>query len=372
MANAQTAPEDGLAAAAARLRAWTAASLPMWAERARLPDGSWVEHLHLDGTPDVAAERRWRVMARQAVAYAQATTAGWVDGRAVAEGSFAVYWAQGLVDGRMVHRILPSGAISDASHDLYDHAFGLLACARLFELTGRPDYLRRADVLLRYVESQQHPAGGFREGSLKPLPRRQNPHMHLLEASLALFAASGDAAHLQIAREMMALFEARFFDGGIVREFFADDWSLDPERGDVVEPGHAVEWVWLLGEFDRATGEDHAAQARALYARALDRRPLFLFDEERADGETVRETSRLWVQTETVKAHLAMAERGEPGARGHAATLIDAMLGASLRPDGTWWDQLNRCGANVATTIPVSTMYHIVLMAVEAERVAAI
>ena len=357
---------------AAQLKAWAQASLPMWAERARLPDGSWVEHLHLDGTPDLQAERRWRVMARQAVSYAQATEAGWIDGRDVAEDSFKTYWDQGVIDGRAVHRVMPDGTISNAAHDLYDHAFGLLACARLFSLTRKPDYLRRADVLLAYVDSQQHPAGGFREGSLKPLPRRQNPHMHLLEASLALFDATGAEEHLLIAREVMDLFESHFFDNGIVREFFTDDWSLDPEHGDVVEPGHAVEWVWLLGEYDKATGAHHGAQARALYTRALHGRPLFLFDEETASGETVRETSRLWVQTETVKAHLAMAERGEAGAAARAADTIDAMLAGPLRPDGTWWDQLNRCGANVASTIPVSTMYHIVLMAVEAERVAAL
>ena len=363
---------DALPQAAMRLREWTVDSLRLWAERARLPDGSWVEHLHPDGTPDLRAERRWRVMARQAVAYAQATQAGWLDGHDVAESSFAVFWDQGFTGTHVVHRILPNGVVSDDRDDLYDHAFALLACARMFSLTGEVGFLRKAERVLRYVESQQHPAGGFKEGSVRASPRRQNPHMHLLEASLALFGATGDAAHLALAREVVELFERHFLDVDVVREFFTEDWALDPERGDVVEPGHAVEWVWLLGQFDAATGEAHGDAARALYRRALHQRPVFLFDEERANGETVRETSRLWVQTETVKAHLAMAERGEPDARARAALTIDAMLGASLRPDGTWWDQLNRCGANVARTIPTSTMYHIVLMAVEAERVAGL
>ena len=46
------------------------------------------------------------------------------------------------------------------------------------------------------------------------------------------------------------------------------------------------------------------------------------------------------VQTEAFKAHLAMAESGAPGA------------------------------AEIATTIPVSTMHHIVGMVVEVERVS--
>ena len=364
--------EARLAQSARELRDWTANALPFWADRARLPDGSWVEHLHLDGTADRQAERRWRVMARQAVAYAQATLAGWHDGRKVAEESFRVFWEQGWTGDHVVHRILPDGTVSDGRDDLYDHAFALLACARMHQLTGRPDYLRKADRVLTYIQSQQHSAGGFREGTLKPLPRRQNPHMHLLEASLALFETSGDAAHMHIAHEVMALFEAHFFRDGLILEFFEGDWSVDPERGDRVEPGHAMEWVWLLSQYDKAVKADHSRERRALYDRALHKRPLFLFDEELATGETVRETSRLWVQTETVKAHLAMAEHGDAAAAARAAETIDAMLQSSLRPDGTWWDQLNRCGANVAQTIPVSTFYHIVLMAVEAERVAGL
>ena len=73
---------DALQLSAARLKKWCSEhALPLWAERAHLEDGSWVEHLHLNGQPDLAAERRWRVLARQVYVYAKATSLGWFDER---------------------------------------------------------------------------------------------------------------------------------------------------------------------------------------------------------------------------------------------------------------------------------------------------
>ncbi|MEM7729632.1 MAG: AGE family epimerase/isomerase, partial [Pseudomonadota bacterium] len=355
------------------LRSWIVQrALPLWAARAQLPDGSWVEHLNLDGTPDLAAERRWRVIARQAVTYAHASMAGWYDGRDIAKASFDAYWSQGWTGTHMVHRIMPDGTVSDPRPDLYDHAFGLLACARMLQLTGDPAYRDRAADITGWIDTQRHPAGGWHEGEVKPAPRRQNPHMHLLEASLALYEATGSTADLGIARHVIGLFERHFLRGEVVGEYFTEDWQPHPSLGDVVEPGHAVEWIWLLTTYDAMTGADHSAACHALYDRAFRNRVGTLFDEETVDGEIVRQTTRAWVQTEAVKAHLAMLERGVDGAAGMAAATLDSMVGTVLQPDGTWVDQRNACGAPVARTIPVSTMYHLVCMAIEADRVAAL
>ncbi|MEL6686313.1 MAG: AGE family epimerase/isomerase [Pseudomonadota bacterium] len=346
-------------------------SLPLWAERANLPDGSWVEHLKLDGTPDLEAERRWRVLARQAVSYAHTAHLGWYpQGEDIARKTFETYWQQGWTGTHMVHRIMPDGTISDLRADLYDHAFGLLACARILQLTGEATFKDKADQILGWIETQRDPAGGWREGDVKPLPRRQNPHMHLLEASMALHEATGRSADLDIARQVVDLFDRLFLCSDVVGEFFNADWTPHPEMGDVVEPGHAVEWIWLLTTFDRLTGEDHSAACHALYKRTFRERLVTLYDEETRHGEIVRQTTRAWVMTEAVKAHLAMAERGTPGAAEMAAATLQSMMGTVLMPDGTWVDQRNACGAPIAKTIPVSTMYHIVGMAIEAERVA--
>ncbi|WP_298916637.1 AGE family epimerase/isomerase [uncultured Algimonas sp.] len=359
-----------LADSAAKLRVWlVGTALPVWAERARFPDGSWVEHLTLDGTPDRQAERRWRVMARQTVAYAQAAQAGWYDGAEIARRSFESYWTKGWTGTHIVHRIMPDGTVSDDRPDLYDHAFGLLACAHMLSLSGDEAYRSHADDILGWIATQSHPAGGWREGDVVPHPRRQNPHMHLLEASLALHQADGNPDDLSIAHEVVRLFGRHFLREGMIGEYFEDDWSPHDRRGDVVEPGHSAEWVWLLTRYDHVAGTDHGSACRALYDHAFRHRLATLFDEERRDGEIVRETTRLWVHMEAVKAHLSMAERGWPGSSAMAAASLDALLGPVLRPDGTWVDRHNACGAVVSDMIPTSTLYHIVGTAVEAQRV---
>ena len=63
--------------------------------------------------------------------------------------------------------------------------------------------------------------------------------------------------------------------------------------------------------------------------------------------------------------------RGVPGARDMAAAVIDALFPTYLSYEGLWNDQINTCGRNIATTIPVSTFYHILCMAAESERIAA-
>lgn len=364
-----------LTQSAARIKTWTVESaLPLWADRARLPDGSWVEHLALSGAPDVAAERRWRVLARQVYVYAQASRYEWYDGAAIAEQTYSRMQATGYV-----HRVDMGGYITDGQNDFYDHAFYLLAAASLYGLTHRAQYLRDAEAVLAWINDRlKHPSGGWYEGrsadgKLIHGTRRQNPHMHLLEASMFLHSLTKNPDHLAPANEVFGLFEAHFFceDTHTISEFFTRDWKLAAgDIGQTAEPGHAMEWVWLLGQYTKASGIDTTRYRKALYARAIAERDIFLNDEEDASGNIRRETKRLWVQTEVIKAHLAQAECGFKGSADMAAATIDALFGPYLTPLGLWNDQINACSANVAATIPVSTFYHLLCMAVEAERVA--
>jgi len=361
---------DALERSANTLRAWCSQqALPIWAERAQLADGSWVEHLHLDGQPDLQAERRWRVLARQVYVYAKATTLGWYEGQEVAETTYTR-----LHDVGLIHRVDMGGTVTNDMRDLYDHAFYILAASSLYELTGKAKYLEDANTILSWIDAEMcHPTGGWKETDKSSLedPRRQNPHMHLFEASLHLFKTPKDEKHLSFAKRVFELFERHFFDNATVTEFFNTDWTISAgDHGQTMEPGHSVEWVWLLGEYAKATGHDVSAYQISLYARALEGRGWFLNDEEDKAGNIRRETKRLWVQTEVIKAHLAMAEAGIPGARDMAAATIDALFPTYLSPDGLWQDQINTCDTNIAKTIPVSTFYHILCMASEAERVS--
>ena len=153
----------------------------------------------------------------------------------------------------------------------YGQAFAILALSefrRAFGSTTRPgssqaelaqvadEALRMArrtfDLLEERVYDPVH--GGYRERFQRdwsePDPMRtQNSQMHLVEALLALFEASGEERYLNRAVALCHLMNGKLFDQeqGCLPEFFRDDWSDFPEQqGDPVEPGHQMEWAWLL------------------------------------------------------------------------------------------------------------------------------
>ena len=361
---------DDLQRSAKRLRNWCVDfALPYWAEQAQRADKSWVEHLHLDGTPDLEAERRWRVLARQVYVYAKATSSGWYDGRGVAISTYEKLKSVGFV-----HRVNAQGEVTNAMRDLYDHAFYILAASSLYGLTQEKIYLDDAEKLMAWIDSElRHPSGGWKENSNAKLtdPRRQNPHMHLFEASLFLFDVASNPKHLDFAKRVFNLFKAHFFDAGTISEFFQADWTLESGKdGQTAEPGHAMEWIWLLGQYQKATGINTRGYQSSLYHKTQLRRGWFLNDEEDKERNFRRETKRLWVQTEVIEAHLAMTENQISGAREMASATIDALFPTYLTSEGMWHDQINRCGASIAPTIPVSTFYHILCMAGESERIA--
>lgn len=365
-----------LSVQAARLEQWCRdAALPFWASQARDLDGGWYEHLKLDKSPDSEAIRRLRVQARQVYVYALADRLGWYEGaREVAKTTFEFMLEKGYrVDGKpgFVHLLKPQCTVHDARRDLYDHAFYLLACANVGKM-GDPIAAEIMEFINTDLVSTN---GGWLEGVPHQLPRRQNPHMHLFEASMAYYDLTKDPKWLEYTANVYVLFKRHLFDpkNHVIREFFNEDWSYYANpQGDSAEPGHGVEWVWLLGQYERLSGVDTSKYATLLYDRAFAGQADFLNDEEDVTGAVRRDTKRLWIQTEVVKCHLAQAERGISGAADMAAAAIEGLFHYYLNVDGSWVDQIDASNNPIAKTIPVSTFYHVICMAAEAGRVSRV
>jgi mannose-6-phosphate isomerase len=198
--------------------------------------------------------------------------------------------------------------------------------------------------------------------------------MHLFEAMIAAYEATGDLAYQSRAGRLFEIFAANLFDPQcqIVGEYFEEDWSkIEPA---VVEPGHQAEWVWLLKGFERITGCPTGRYRSQLLASALHYRdPLTgcLIDEGDANGNIRKLTRRLWPQTEIAKAWIAQTETGEPGAAEQARDALVRLYRHYLRHPvlGGWYDQFDRDGRSLVDFIPASSFYHVLCAITEADRV---
>jgi mannose/cellobiose epimerase-like protein (N-acyl-D-glucosamine 2-epimerase family) len=168
----------------------------------------------------------------------------------------------------------------------YGHAFVLLAGASA-KCVGHPD----ADALLADIAeiletrfwNKAHGASveEFREDwTAFSDYRGQNANMHLTEALMAAFEATGDASFLAKAESVADLIlrrSAAAFDWRVPEHYHAD-WTVDREykgsdmfRPYGVTPGHLLEWtrlalqLWALGGRRLAWLPD---AARGLFARA--------------------------------------------------------------------------------------------------------
>jgi mannose/cellobiose epimerase-like protein (N-acyl-D-glucosamine 2-epimerase family) len=355
-------------------------SLPLWSREGwDQAAGGFVEKLDSKGRADRAAPRRVRVQARQIYSFAKAAELGWYpQGRDIALKGLEYLLAKAKgPDGRagFVHVLEADGSVRDSLRDTYDHAFVLLALATVYRLTSDAQIRAELNSLVAFIDRDlRSPHGGFIEGMPAAAWRRQNPQMHLFEAMIATFDATGDPAFQNRAGNLYGLFVASLFDPQrqVLGEYFEEDWSrIEPVQ---VEPGHQAEWVWLLKGFERITGcptGRHRSQLLASALRYRDDVTGCLFDEGDADGNIRKYTRRLWPQTEIAKAYIAQAAAGESGAADEALKALDRLYQHYLRHPvlGGWYDQFDRDNRSLVDFIPASSFYHVLCAITEAENV---
>jgi len=279
------------------------------------------------------------------------------------------------------------GGPVDERRDLYTHAFLLLALAAYHDAEGDSAAHALAGETIAYLDAALgDPAGGYREGldatgAALDGPRRQNPHMHLLEAFLEWFAVTGQPRWLERARSILDLFQHRFFVDGSLREYFDD--RLDPApgaAGHCVEPGHHFEWVWLLDRYKRLSGDAAlSGKGEALYqfalAHGIGPGHGGVIDSVDSRGQVLQAGRRLWPQAEAIKAHLVRWEAtGDAAAKLHLHRQIDALFNDHLdgAPVGAWREHLDEAGNPSRDDLPASSLYHFCLAAAELQRAECI
>lgn len=279
--------------------------------------------------------------------------------------------------GHLVYTYGADGRATAVGGELYDLAFLLLACSAAIERGYElGDLVAKAEAALDELKA---PFGWY-EAPDQRRPRRQNPHMHLFEAAMAMAAATGAARYREIADECLALLRDRFLqDGHLLFEFFDADLGLAPAAEQGLEPGHMAEWVGLLHVYETTFPSSCGVDLGALYAAttALSAKGgLILPDQALVPGAPTwadahkGETMRLWPQTEWVKCQAAMASRGVTQARLMLPQVLEELARTWFNPavEGGWFDQRHLSGALISDIMPASTMYHILEAILAAQR----
>lgn len=366
------------------------ACFPLWSERGVGEHGLFREILSLDHQTAEQDTTRVRVQARQTYVFTEALKMGWKPDMAadhIAMGLEALMGPCLQSDG-LAGRVLDSagGGLTDNSADLYDTAFVLFALAETVSALDGAEHAREAATgILKAVDAKlRAPDGGYFESLPADQTRHQNPHMHLLEACLALHRADPDGDHLARAGEIVSLFD-RFFTAGpgdLLGEHFAPGWTQPAGRdADIVEPGHQFEWVWLLHRYAALSGDRRFdGHAAALYRFGWNngthrggRLGGGVYDEIDPSGAPISTSMLLWPQTEGIKAHLARAESaGDAEGVARARQLTRLMFKQHIAADRPIWrNQIDPDGKTLQADAPTRLLYHVAMAIIEGQRLGA-
>ena len=359
-------------------------ALPHWAEHGvDHVHGGFVEQLGLDGRDAGMSFKRTRVAGRQTYVFSHAQMLGWSGGEKPAD--LGMEWLTKRAwlgqDKGFARSLARDGTVIDATPDLYDYAFIMLAFAwryRLLRDQESLDWLHRTyDFVLANL---RHPSGlGFWNELPNKGWRQQNPHMQFTEACLAAFEATGDERFALGVQSLVALFQQRLFDHqtSVLAEHFTDDWQRAPgDDGRLVEPGHLMEWAWILGSARKLIGLRTEREIRASLwfaeTHGVNRAMGTVFDGLRDDGVPINGGSRSWPNAERIKGAIALWELDGIDPAPVIDTSVDVLLSRYLAciPEGIWMDQYDSQGRGTSKTVPASTLYHLFLAFAEALRIS--
>lgn len=332
--------------------------------------GGFYDALDLNNFSNGANRKRLRTATRQIYVFSEASRMGFHEGKsAVKHGlDFLYSKARGASGGYLSHFDLNCDP-SSKDQDTYDLAFVLFSLAQSYRLLRQEREREEALLVLQYLDTElRHPTTGFLEGSPHRGPRRQNPHMHLLEATLAWLPFDETGGFRRLADELVCIFQQYFLckNSGAICEFFDETLLRRPGIPEVVEPGHLLEWIWLLTQYFRATGNAQPYPAQIYrFAHAFGKNPKtgLLYGELDIQGNPLGPTVRLWPHAEWVRAEVSALEAElshDTMQLEQASTSLWRFLDAAPTP-GLWLERHDSSRDQfVFEPAPATSLYHVV------------
>lgn len=186
------------------------------------------------------------------------------------------------------HWLLEGQEPRESKRICYGHAFALLALARAAE-AGIPGVESELAHLYQFLMDQfWEPEYGLCKSEYDPNwttaaeYRGQNANMHMCEAMLAAYEATGDDQYLKRARTIAEALTVRLVGetDGLIWEHYTRDWEhdFDYNRDDPkhtfrpwgYQPGHQIEWAKLLSILARhSDAEWLVPRAKELFDAAI-------------------------------------------------------------------------------------------------------
>lgn len=333
--------------------------------------GGYFEALDFEGNPLMHLSKRFRIHPRSIFSHAYGTIAGYYDGTEIAVRAFDYITNTLYLDtGGFATLSSREGEILDTRIVTYDHSFVMLGFGWLYKLTSNSEHRSWLYTIWNDVLRGRllHEDGGF----ITSIPhdggpmRVQNPHMHMLEAVLNLLEIFGEDVWRDASQQLYGMLERCFIPEGELKlfEFFNDDWTLDAVKGQSLDAGHHYEWVWILEKYARLMGQNVPLIA-PLYAFALkgSNDQGMGYDEVTPEGNPIRNTHRIWIQTEVIKANIAMYRYYKDEKYiSRIYTAWEQLFSYYLIEEyGIWYDQLDDTLSNISENAPTSILYHVLI-----------
>lgn len=288
-----------------------------------------------------------------------------------------------IKNGGWFSKINLDGSPKDKNKNLYAHAFVLFGLANYKHALKRKNVQVWIDKTLTIIEDKfSRDDGSFSEELNSNFEdssigiRRQNPHMHLLEAALYLSEKDNQNSRYAIlADRLLKLFEKRFLDheGKIVREYLDHDFKPILDNSSIVEPGHHCEWAWLLNWSDKALVNkcyNYKLLSQKLLASACelgwDKENGGIFDEvDCMNKAPVLSSKRLWPLLELIKALSVLRSNPYTVNLTLALTLL---LERYIKPNGFWVERYKKNWSELDNNMPTSSVYHMAMTVLELEQ----